>query len=130
MAERGPEQRRTAAYGLRHRLMAIFAIAVFLAVPFLVFRATVEDAATDFRFELVYLVSGWGPWVLIVIGSLCFVPVAISMGRSAYSRWALSPGIRRANYVLVEDQTRDLDANRRVYRHYEYAGLFRAAWRA
>jgi hypothetical protein len=69
-------------------------IVVLCAAPFLVFHATIRDAATQFRFELVYLVTGWGPWALVLLGSLCFVPVAISIGRSMYSRWFLSARIR------------------------------------
>ena len=80
----------------RRRLAALMALAVFSAAPFVVFQHTVSDAATDFRVDLSYLVSGWAPWFLIVVGLLCFVPVVVSMGRSAFSRWSLPPGIRHA----------------------------------
>ena len=81
---------------IRRRAAAAAALALFAAAPFAVFQTTVRDAATNFRVELGYLVTGWGPWVLIVTGSLCFVPVIVSIGRSAFSRWALSPGIKLA----------------------------------
>lgn len=80
----------------RRRLAAASALAVFAAAPFYVFQHVIQDAATDFRVEIKYLVSGWAPWFLICIGSLCFVPVIVSIGRNAYSRWALAPGIRTA----------------------------------
>ncbi|HEX8067157.1 MAG TPA: hypothetical protein VF520_11585 [Thermoleophilaceae bacterium] len=80
----------------RRRAVALLALALFMAWPFVVFHSTVEDAATDFRLEFVYLVSGWAPWVLILLGSLCFLPVVVSIGRDVFSRWALSPGIRHA----------------------------------
>jgi hypothetical protein len=80
----------------RRRLGALLALAVFSAAPFVVFEHTVRDAATNFRVEFEYLVSGWTPWLLIVVGALCFVPVVVSIGRSAYSRWSLPPGIRTA----------------------------------
>ena len=80
----------------RRRLGALLAIAVFAAAPFVVFQNTVRDAMTDFRVEFNYLVTGWVPWLLIVVGMLCFVPVVVSMGRSAFSRWSLPPGIRHA----------------------------------
>lgn len=82
---------------LRRRMAAFCGIAIFLVAPFLVFHRTIEDATiSDFRFELGYVVTGWGPWALIVAGSLCMVPVAFSIGRSAFSRWSLNPGVRRA----------------------------------
>jgi hypothetical protein len=80
----------------RRRAAAAAAVAILAAAPFAIFHATIQDAATDFRLELGYLVSGWGPWLLIVVGSLCFVPVVVSLGRSAFSRWSLAPGIRLA----------------------------------
>jgi hypothetical protein len=80
----------------RRRLFAAAALAVFSAAPFLVFQHVVSDAATNFRVEFNYLVSGWVPWLLVVVGALCFVPVVFSIGRGAYSRFSLNPGIRTA----------------------------------
>jgi hypothetical protein len=78
----------------RGRLAACLAIALFCAAPVVIFQATMRDAATEFRLEFNYLVTGWGPWALIALGSLCFVPVAASIGRDVYSRWFLSARIR------------------------------------
>jgi hypothetical protein len=86
----------TGAHACRRRLGAAAALAVFSAAPFVVFQSTLRDAATNFRLEPNYLVTGWGPWTLVAIGVLCFVPIVVSMGRSAYSRWALTPPTRRA----------------------------------
>ena len=86
----------TATHVCRRRLAAAAALAVFGAAPFLVFQHVVQDAATDFRVEFNYLLTGWVPWLLVVVGSLCFVPVVVSIGRTAYSRWSLAPGIRTA----------------------------------
>ena len=83
----------------RRRLAAALALAVFAAAPFVVFEHVVRDAATHFRVEFNYLVSGWVPWLLVVVGALCFVPVIVSIGRGAYSRWSLNPGIRTAYEV-------------------------------
>jgi hypothetical protein len=80
----------------RRRIAALASLAVLSAAPFVVFQHTVRDAATDFRVDFSYLVTGWVPWLLIVLGLLCFVPVVVSMGRSAFSRWSLPPGIRHA----------------------------------
>ena len=81
---------------VRRRLAAALALALFAAAPFVVFKHVVLDAATHFRVEFNYLVSGWVPWLLVVVGALCFVPVIVSIGRGAYSRWSLNPGIRTA----------------------------------
>jgi hypothetical protein len=86
----------TATRICRRRLAAAAALAVFGAAPFFVFQQVVRDAATNFRVEFNYLVSGWVPWLLVVVGMLCFIPVVVSIGRSAYSRWSLPPGIRTA----------------------------------
>src|SRR5437867_4025578 len=96
-----PSQEAVHADPRRHgaatrRAVAAGVVTLFCAAPFAVFHGTVEDAATDFRLELGYLVTGWGPWLLIVLGSLCFLPVAFSIGRNAYSRWSLRPTIRHA----------------------------------
>jgi hypothetical protein len=80
----------------RRRLAAAVAVAVFAAWPFAVFHRVVADAASQFRLEFTYLVSGWTAWTLIALGALCFVPVALSIGRDEYSRWFLKPAIRRA----------------------------------
>jgi hypothetical protein len=89
----------TAARICRRRLTAAVALAVSAAAPFYVFHQVVQDAATNFRVEIEYLVSGWVPWLLVVVGALCFVPVIVSIGRSAFSRWSLPPAIRTAYEV-------------------------------
>ena len=81
----------------RRRLGAVAALALLSAGPLVVFEQTARDAVTsEFRLELNYLVTGWAPWAMIALGLLCFVPVVVSIGRSAFSRWSLSPAVRRA----------------------------------
>ena len=80
----------------RRRLAAASGVALSAAWPFAVFHDVILDAASQFRLEFVYLLSGWTAWVLILLGVLCFVPVALSIGRDEYSRWFLKPAIRRA----------------------------------
>jgi hypothetical protein len=80
----------------RRRLAATVALAVFAVAPFALFHRTIFDAASQFRLDFVYLLSGWTAWVLIALGALCFVPVALSIGRDEYSRWYVKPAIRRA----------------------------------
>ena len=81
--------------GLR-RLGAAAAVALVGAAPFVIFQGIVQDASTDFRWELVYLVSGWGPFALMTVGTLWFVPVVLSMHRTGYSRLYLRPVTRHA----------------------------------
>ena len=88
--------RAAGSAGLR-RLGAAATVALVGAAPFVIFRSNLEDAlASDFRWELVYLVSGWGPFVMMTIGTLWFVPVVLSMERDGYSRLYLRPVTRHA----------------------------------
>ena len=67
------------------------------AAPYVVFRSNFTDATTsDFRWEFVYIVSGWGPFFLMTVGTLWFVPVVLSMYRTGYSRLYLRPVTRHA----------------------------------
>ncbi len=88
---------RFAANAGWRRLGAASIVALVGAAPFVVFQGILQDAVTsDFRWELVYLVSGWGPFALMVVGTLWFVPVVLSMERSGYSRLYLRPITRHA----------------------------------
>jgi len=79
------------------RLGAAATVALVAAAPFLIFRSTFEDAlASGFRWELVYLISGWGPFVLMTVGTLWFVVVVVSMDRTGYSRLYIRPVTRHA----------------------------------
>jgi hypothetical protein len=81
--------------GLR-RLGAAATVALVGAAPYVIFRQNLIDATADFKWEFVYLVSGWGPFVLMTVGALWFVPVVLSMHRSGYSRLYLRPVTRHA----------------------------------
>lgn len=60
---------------------------VFAAVlPAVTWRRSMEAIASDFRFEVEYLVTGWTGYALIGLGLLFFVPVLVSIGRSPESR--------------------------------------------
>jgi hypothetical protein len=78
------------------RLGAAATVALVGALPYVLFRGILEDAATDFRWEFTYLVSGWSPFVLMTMGALWFIPVVLSMQRSGYSRLYLRPVTRHA----------------------------------
>jgi len=69
-----------------------FVLAALL--PFLLFRRAIALVASDFRFDLGYLVTGWTAYALIVLGLLFSVPVVLSIGRKPGSR--LYPQSRQA----------------------------------
>lgn len=82
--------------GLR-RLGAAATVALVGAAPYVIFRNNFVDAmSSDFRWEFVYVVSGWGPFFLMAVGALWFVPVVLSMHRTGYSRLYLKPVTRHA----------------------------------
>ena len=87
---------RAAGNPALRRLGAATVVALVGAAPFVIFRGILEDAASDFRWELAYLVSGWIPFVLMTIGALWFVPVVVSMQRTGYSRLYIRPVTRHA----------------------------------
>jgi hypothetical protein len=70
------QARRTGALGF---------IAAAVA-PWLLWHRAVSFVARDFRFDIAYL-SGWVPWLLIVLGLLFLIPVTLSAGRDPGGRW-------------------------------------------
>jgi hypothetical protein len=62
-----------------------FALALFL--PIVLWHRVIGDIASDFRFDFNYLLTGWSPWVLMLLGLAFFVPVAISNGRDPEGRF-------------------------------------------
>jgi hypothetical protein len=88
--------RSSAANASMRRLGAGVIVALVGAAPYVIFRSNFVDAATDPRWEFVYVVSGWGPFFLMTLGALCFVPVVVSMYRDGYSRLYLRPVTRHA----------------------------------
>lgn len=87
---------RAAANGGLRRLGAAATVALLAAAPYAIFRDTVQDVASDFRWDFAYLVSGWTPFFLMMVGALWFIPVVVSMGRTGYSRLYLRPVTRHA----------------------------------
>lgn len=63
-------------------------------LPVALWHRAIAAVATDFRFELNYLVTGWTAYTLIVLGLLFFIPVVVSIGRTPDSR--LYPRSRNA----------------------------------
>jgi hypothetical protein len=63
-------------------------------LPAIVWRRAIGAVATDFSWDLSYLVMGWTGYVLIAAGLLFMLPVVISIGLSPASR--LYPRSRNA----------------------------------
>ena len=83
------------------RWVGFFGFLLAAALPPLLWHRSLEAIASDFRFEVEYLVTGWTAYALIGLGLLFFVPVLVSIGRSpesrlyprgrnAYAGWAIS----------------------------------------
>jgi hypothetical protein len=57
-----------------------------LSLPVALWHRAIANVASDFRFELEYLVTGWAAYTLMGLGLLFFVPVLLSIGRTPESR--------------------------------------------
>jgi len=68
------------------RWVGFFGFLLAAALPPLLWHRPIEAIASDFRFEVEYLVTGWTAYALIGLGLLFFVPVLVSIGRSPESR--------------------------------------------
>jgi hypothetical protein len=68
------------------RRLGPLALLLAIGLPILLFHEAIADLVAAFHIDLQYL-SGWAPWVLILIGLAFCVPVAWSAGRDPESRW-------------------------------------------
>lgn len=55
-------------------------------LPALAWHGLVAGIASQFRFDLEYLVTGWTAFALIAFGLALLVPVLVSIGRNPESR--------------------------------------------
>jgi hypothetical protein len=76
------------------RLLGWLGLLAGAALPAIVWRRALSAVATDFSWDLTYLVMGWTGYVLIAAGLLFMLPVVISIGRTPESR--LYPRSRNA----------------------------------
>ena len=63
-------------------------------LPIVLWHRASSIVASDFRFELDYLVTGWTAYGLMAIGLVFMIPVVLSIGRTPESR--LYPRSRNA----------------------------------
>jgi hypothetical protein len=87
--ERAKALRRELEEAKRRQAQRIGAAGFLLALllPIVLWHRVIGDIAADFRLEVNYLVTGWSPWFLMVLGLAFFVPVAISNGRDPEGRF-------------------------------------------
>jgi hypothetical protein len=62
-----------------------FVLAAML--PLLLWHGTVAKIAEGFRLDFTYLVTGWAPWVLMLLGLACFIPVIVDRARDPQRRF-------------------------------------------
>ena len=83
------------------RIVAIAGLVGALALPIVIWHHAIGAVASDFRFDLRYLVTGWSAFALIGIALVMAVPVVWSIGRdpegrfyprkrNAYAGWSAS----------------------------------------
>jgi hypothetical protein len=48
-----------------------------LALPIVLWHGVIGDIASEFTFDLRYLVTGWSPWVLMALGLACLATAGI-----------------------------------------------------
>jgi hypothetical protein len=62
-----------------------------LALPLVLWHHTIGQIASGFRLEPGYLVTGWAPWLLMLGGLACFVPILREELRDPERRFYGSP---------------------------------------
>lgn len=92
-----PHLRPSPHDGISRRTARLLGWGGFLAAligPLVIWREPIGAVATDFKWDLGYLVTGWTGYGLIAAGLLFMLPVVISIGHSPESR--LYPRSRNA----------------------------------
>jgi hypothetical protein len=62
----------------RARRVGAVGFAIALALPIVLWHRVIADIASQFTLDAGYLLTGWTPWVLMVLGLACFLPVALA----------------------------------------------------
>jgi hypothetical protein len=84
-----PSRRAVAERARRRRARRIGAVgfAVAVALPLTLWHRVIADIASEFRLDPRYLVAGWTPWVLMLLGLCCFIPVVLEDWRNPDRRF-------------------------------------------
>ncbi len=68
-------------------------LGVLTVAPLVIWHRVLSDIVASFHWNFAYVVGELSPWLLLLLGVLCMVPVALSAGRHPESR--LYPRARR-----------------------------------
>jgi hypothetical protein len=71
----------------RARRVGAVGFAIAFALPIVLWHRVIADIASEFTFDASYLLTGWTPWVLMVLGLACFLPVAAADWRDRDRRF-------------------------------------------
>jgi heme/copper-type cytochrome/quinol oxidase subunit 1 len=58
-----------------------------LTLPLVLWHHTIGSVANAFHWELRYLITGWAPWLLMLGGLACFVPVIVDRVKDPQRRF-------------------------------------------
>lgn len=73
----GVRQRREILARRRARHTGVVGFLAALALPVVLWHDVIADIASQFTFDLRYLVTGWSPWVLMVLGLTCLATAGV-----------------------------------------------------
>jgi hypothetical protein len=73
----GARQQHEVLARRRARRTGAVGFAAALALPIVLWHGVVADIASDFTFDLRYLVTGWTPWVLMALGLACLAMAGV-----------------------------------------------------
>jgi hypothetical protein len=71
----------------RARQVGAVGFAIAWGLPIVLWHHVIADIAGEFRFDARYLVTGWTPWVLMLLGLCCFIPVVVEDWRDPERRF-------------------------------------------
>jgi hypothetical protein len=85
----------------RARRVGAAGFAGAIALPIVLWHRVIGDIAGEFRLDARYLITGWAPWVLMLLGLCCFIPVVLedwrdpdrrfySAGTGAWFGWGIT----------------------------------------
>jgi hypothetical protein len=87
----GSRQQRDIASRRRARRTGALGFVVASALPVVLWHGVIAGIASEFHLEVRYLITGWAPWVLMVLGLVCLA-VAGAIDWRARDRRFYGPG--------------------------------------
>jgi hypothetical protein len=73
----GARQQREILARRRARRTGAVGFVAALALPIALWHGVIGDIASEFTFDLRYLVTGWSPWVLMALGLACLATAGV-----------------------------------------------------